>query len=472
MPTMRWLIFGLLLVSFSNCQASYDIVHITEYMRHGARTTWINSLNLPFTKNLGVGNITGNGMRMHFVLGSQLRKNYPTVFTDTFKNTDFEIKSSSVYRCIMSAQSHLLGMYPLGLGEAFTLTSNDHKGQPPFAGLTETFVNASALPEAIRPFPYSVSSVETDYLFFPSMLKTCPTASKYSDDLNAKKIASYNYLITSLDSELKAAGFDPKKLYNKDNYTINLVSFLYDEMKSYFNYYGTYYQGVTEDLFNKMYRVANLNFKVLFPDEKMERLMSDGVARDIIDGLQAVVSGNSKLKFRMFSGHDTGLWNHMLRYNLTDEQCLVDKIQKGTSQRPCEDMPDFASTFVYELAKKNNLFYVRVLYNGQPIQVCDKNDDVYYCQFDTFKAKVKDLLFYNDGDKVDFCGNALAQNYKNNTSNHTGLKIAIIAVSCVLAISLAAIFYLMYITSKLHRKENVVGYHEVPSSAHNQTHDA
>lgn len=451
-----------LLVSPSLSQATYQVVHLTEYMRHGARTTWNNHLNLSFTKNLGTGNITANGMRMHFVLGSQVRKNYPTVFSNTFKNTDFEIKSSSIYRCIMSAQAHLLGMYPLGSGETYTLNSNDHKGLPPFAMLTETYVNSSALPESFRPFPFTVSSVETDYLFFPSMMSTCPTANKYSGDLNAKKIANYNYLVDKLDGDLKAAGFDPQKLYNKAKYDINLVSFLYDEMKSYFNYFGEYYQGITQDLYNQIYRITNLNFKVLFPDEKMERLMSDGVARDIIDGLQAVVDGKSKLKFRMFSGHDTGLWNHMLRYNLTDEQCLLDLIVNKTTPRPCEDMPDFASSFLYELATKNNQYYVRILYNGSPFKVCDKNEDNFYCLYDNFKAKVQELLFYNDGDKTDFCGNPLASNYKKNTSSHTDLKVSIGIVSLVLLMCLGTIFWLMYATSRLHRKD-VVTYHEVPN---------
>jgi hypothetical protein len=437
-------------------------------MRHGARTTWINSLNLPFTKNLGVGNITGNGMRMHFVLGSQLRKNYPGIFSNDFNNSDFEVKSSPVYRCIMSAQSHLLGMYPLGSGEVYTLSANDHKGVPPFEGMTETYVNTSALPDSFRPFPFLVSNVETDYLFFPSMLQTCPIASKYSNDLNLKKITSYNYLLTKLDGELKSAGFDPKKLYNKDNYDINLVAFLYDEMKSYYNYFGEYYQGVSQDLFNRIYRVANLNFKVLFPDEKMERLMSDGVARDLMDGLQAVVDGKSKLKFRMFSGHDTGLWNHMLRYNLTDEQCLLDQIVNGTTPRPCEDMPDFASSFLYELAKKNNQFYVRILYNGQPFKVCSENEDTYYCKFDTFKATVEDLLFYNEGDKIDFCGNSLARNYQQNTSNHTELKIAIGVVSSILLLSLGVVFWMMIATGKLHKKD-VTPYHAVPGSPQTRT---
>ena len=449
----------VLILGIGHCQTVFEIVHITEYMRHGARTTWTNNLNLSFTKDLGIGNITANGMRMHFVLGSQIRKNYPTIFGSAFNNTDVEVKSSSIYRCIESAQAHLLGMYPLGTGEAYTLSTSDSKGLPAFDGITETFVNASALPRAFRPFPYSVSSLQIDDHFFPSMFETCPIANKYSSELTKNKIATYGSLITQLDKDLKAIGLDPKNIFNTTNYNINSVALLYDEMKSYLNYFGQYYQGVTSDIFTRMYRIANLNFKLLFPDEKMERLLSDGVARDIVEGLQGVVSGTSQLKFRLFSGHDTGLFTHMLRYNLSDEQCLHDLVVNGTSSRPCRDIPDFASSFIYELAKKNDEYYVRILYNGEALKICDLNEGDLYCKFDNFKAMVVDKLYYNDGDKTGFCGNPLANTFKNNTSSHNDLKIAIGVAVSILVIALLAIIWLMFATSRLNK--HVTAYHPV-----------
>lgn len=83
--------------------ANYELVLLTEYVRHGARTTWKDSMKLPLTSLLGIGNITANGMRMHFILGSQLRLNYPTIFNDDFKPRDTEILCSSVNRVVQSA---------------------------------------------------------------------------------------------------------------------------------------------------------------------------------------------------------------------------------------------------------------------------------------------------------------------------------------------------------------------------------
>ena len=444
----------MLAIASQTTAATYNIVHLTEYVRHGARTTWSNHMNLPFTKVLGTGNITANGMRMHFILGSQLRKNYPMIFDDKYNPTDVQVQSSSVYRCIMSAMSHLMGTYPLGTGDKFTLQNGDQKGLPPWENLQASFSNDSALPQAFRPFPYSVLSEQIDYMFFPSMLKSCPNANQYGQKLTNEKVAKYSYLVKSIGEELNAAGYNSKKFYNEE-WTVNTVSYLYDEFKSYFNYYGKLYGGISQDLFDRMFRIANLNFKFLFADEKMERLMSDAVARDIIAGMDDKIAGTSKLRFRLFAGHDTGVFNHMLRFNLTDEQCMLDLIEKGKTTRRCEDIPDFASSFLYELATDiNGKYFVKVLLNGKPFQVCDK-DDQFYCDYATFKAKMSEMLFYDAEDKLDFCANPLAQTFDHNNSNHSDIKILIYAVTGILVLSLVAVVFLIRMTSNIDKMTDV-----------------
>jgi hypothetical protein len=103
---------------------------ISELLRHGARTPVRRGAikpSAPFYKEIeevGYGNLTGNGQHMHMLLGMQLKKEYPQLFdpeSSSFhsyqsplyrtmtkpkiNNSQYELHSSHVLRCILSAQS-------------------------------------------------------------------------------------------------------------------------------------------------------------------------------------------------------------------------------------------------------------------------------------------------------------------------------------------------------------------------------
>ena len=425
-------------------QSPYRIVHLTEFVRHGARTTCNNLLNLNMTKSLGEGNLTANGIRMHFVLGSQLRKNYPEIFGGEFKPKDVEVKSSPVYRCIQSAMSHLMGVFPLGTGDIYTLAENDDKGLPPWNNLEENYSNVSALPRAFRPFPYSVLSPEIDDLFFPSLSTACPNAD-FERSMNLKqKSKLYEYLIKDITKELEGIGIDPA-LLSADKWTISLVAQVYDEFKSYLNYHGTRYPGISDALQAKMEIISTLNFKLYIPTEKFERLMSDSLLRDIIKGMDDRLSGESQATYRLLSGHDDGIFAHMLRYGLTSEACLVSMCATGTYVGTCHLRPDFASSFVYELAVDGKgVYYARLLFDGKPIRVCEHDEG--YCQYEMFRAAVVEKLFYSENDKKEFCGNPMIMNYEINKDENQVVKVLILIIAGILVISLCAIAILIILT--------------------------
>lgn len=435
-------VFALGLVANAVCQSQYEVVHLTEYMRHGARTTWRNSLNSDLTKEFGVGNLTANGMRMHYVLGLQLRKNYPSIFQPEFNNRAFEHYSSSVYRTMESAASQFMGLYPLGTGEKFHLPSDSVVGLPPFEGAKADYINDFALPHGYRPLPYIIESPELDTVFFPSMYHYCPNAQKYQQKIQAEKMAKYKPLISDLAQKVTELGYDPKTYFQSDSYNIDTLSFFFDEAKVYYNYKGTYMNDMSPDLLQKLAIDTNLNYAWLFPDEKLQRLISDGIARKIVAGMETFISGKSHVTFRMFSGHDTGMFANLLRFGMTNEDCLLQKLQ-GKKVENCEDVPEFASSFLYELNKKNDQYFVRMLYNGKPVKICSKNQDDFYCTFDDFKAVLQEKLYYNDNDRVEFCGNPESVINKENEDPHFGLKLLIYICVGILLLSLVG-FGLIY----------------------------
>lgn len=418
---MNWLanclsvVFSLL-VSVTMQQNLYEVVHVTSYIRHGARTTWLNTLNFSFTQELGQGNLTANGLRMLYVLGAQLKNDYSKLLDLERVNwNQVEVYSSSLGRAVESAYSVLLGAFPLGVGDTVSVAQTSSRVLPPFKNLTVSFTNESSLPLGFKPFPMNVNSPEIDLMFIPSFGSTCPDANSYTNRENLKLHNQYNNLVFGLSDEIKEAGWDPEPLFNQKNWTIDKIALLYDEMKSYQNYYGRHHPKMNEQLFRKLFQVANINFNFLYPDEKITRLFSDGVARKILAGLVTVANKTkpSPVRFRLFSGHDTGMYAHMLLMGMTSLDCNIDWFKRGSSHMSgCEVLPDFASSFIYEVSKRSGAFFVRVLYNGKSVQICDRVQDDNYCWIEEFVNKYKKMMFYEYGDLYDFCGTTYYKSYK------------------------------------------------------------
>lgn len=452
------LVILLCLVALAVCQSPYQVVHLSEYMRHGARTTWKNSLNSTLTQELGIGNLTGNGVRMHYVLGTQLRKDYPSLFNDEYNYKDFDILSSPVYRTIQSASSQLLALYPLGTGEKYTLPSDSNLGLPPFAGAAKDFESEFALPHGYRPIPYTVENPELDMDFFPSLYHYCPNAEKYEINLALKKLEQYKNkpIIQNLREQMIALGFDSKAIYGTETWNVDTMSYIYDEAKSIYNYNLTYLGNMTAEYFRQIELDNNLNYAWLFADEKLERFISDGIARRLVNGLEAIVNNKSQVKFRMFSGHDTGIFAHMLRLNLTNEECILKKLHNESSVENCQDVPEFAATMLYELNKKGDQYYVRSLFNGKPFKVCETNEDEYYCLFKDFKATIQQKLYYQQNDRIEFCGNTEAVTNKDNEDEHFGFKVGIYICCALLVVALIAFGWIYFQIRKL--QEDSEGY--------------
>lgn len=107
---------------------------VHEIFRHGARASnkvpypSIESVkdNLkdniePEKKNTyftnGLGMLTASGMRQHYLLGTKVRKDYVEkhrLINGTYNVTEIYIQSTQVPRTIQSAQSQLMGIFPLG----------------------------------------------------------------------------------------------------------------------------------------------------------------------------------------------------------------------------------------------------------------------------------------------------------------------------------------------------------------------
>lgn len=398
----------LLVSGTSAADDGYKIVQVSEYCRHGARTTWYTpNLNLDLTQKYGIGILTPNGMRMHYLLGAQIRKNYESLFGTvednkvTFK--DIEVFASAKARSELSAVSQMTGLFPFGLGSEVSTPDQAKYFSPPFANFSVKVKGNDALPKKFYPIPISINDQAKDMLFFGSYADSCPAANAYSKQWNQGEYKKYDYLIQDLAKELEVNGFSAKKMYNLDKWDINQLALFSDEIMTYENYHGKKYMDMDDKLFEKVFHAHNVKFTSEFNNSNICRMRADGVARGIIEGMDAFVNGNKDKKmFRFYSGHDTGVFAHMLLLGLSNLQCLIDMLQQKPVQGLCEYIPGFASQFLYELSQKDDKYYVRVLWNGKPFEVCK---DKVQCPYDEFKTVYSEKVFMGTDDFIDFCGN-------------------------------------------------------------------
>jgi hypothetical protein len=452
-----WLL-ALLVLSSVSCQETFTVKHVAEYCRHGARTTWYSpNLNLDLTQKLGTGALTPNGHRMQYLLGAQIRKNYESLFGPatplgnklTFK--DVEVFASDKARSQLSAISQMAGVLPFGLGG--DVTGQDAKWYtPPFANFSSTTEGTASLPERFYPVPLIVNHKDNDMLFFGDYGGSCPKAAQYGSNFEKQQYAKYDYLIADLHDELEKKGYSAQKLYNISKWDINRLALFSDEIITYENYHGKKYDDIEESLFEKVFLAHNVKFTSEFNDSKIVRMRSDAVARSIIAGMDKVVANSSDAKaFRLFSGHDTGTYAHMLLLGLTSLECLVNKTSGVPVTGRCEYIPDFASQFLYELVTNSKQeYFVRVLFNGDAIEICNGKK---YCPYAEFKKTFADKLYMDPEEFLQFCGNpyllAAATNSTKTLIKPFKISLVLIIGSIIIAI-LAVMVALKYRQIKHH----------------------
>jgi hypothetical protein len=136
----------------------YEVVMVTEVYRHGVTTPKAGNLfNENYIKILGNDILTSKGQRQQYNLGRSLREKYSKLFEEIDRKYthQFEVKvySNSKPKCVRSAISHNLGLFPGG----------------------KKFEQKVVLPVSI---PLISPSPDKDMMFFTGLQFLCPMAWK------------------------------------------------------------------------------------------------------------------------------------------------------------------------------------------------------------------------------------------------------------------------------------------------------
>lgn len=402
-----------LLIEFNKSK----LLFVLEVFRHGAREPLKDYWNAKDFKHWG--ELTGVGMRQHYNLGTFLREIYIKKYkflSEEYDPYEIYVRSTDVNRTIQSAESHLLGLFPLGTGPKLPNNLDPLFENPPFL---KSFLNLkhhkSALPAKFQPVPLhilpesedKVLAPTNDNCLAPSIFWEMAINSPYYKNIS-EKYKSTTYLLGKIlnmsDNQIK-------------NLSLQNVHDIYDVFICDL-YAAMPLPDISLDLWQNLTIIYNLvKFYDLTGNIDALKFYVTPFFNEVLESLSLKVTGKTKkLKWKMYSAHDTIMTIIMGALNLTNYQCLEDKIITGQSTSlNCETVPEFAANLIIELhrEKESEEKYVKVRYNGNYVYLCEKKKNK--CSYDEFILRLKNYLV--DFDKI--CnGGSNFNNFSSLKSSH------------------------------------------------------
>ena len=406
----------LMLLLFGAAIAS-EPVFLLAYSRHGARTglTYFPDKFNPAHAAIPRYELTANGLRMHFVLGREIRKRYPSIFDNKDKPFDMHnmsILASYIERTQISALAQAYGILGTDYKYPGQVSSDPAAWTPPFAGFDVEFAEKDqVVPHNIPLVPLKAVPYEHSPLFISE--SNCP-GYKPIFDANMHKINDkYASKIGDVVQALDKAEIFPQKYYGKPSWTFDLVAYLRSDSECYEYYYGFLPPEIPADAQEKMRRLHYLHLAAQHSEPTIKDVAADPMGREILGSLESFIEDpTGKPVFKMYLGHDGGLLAHQLKFNLNTETCLEQELS-GIEERNCDDTPGFASSFMYEVHYFGFKHYVKVLWNGKPVRFCLVEEMDNLCEWSVFKKRYQEYFFMDEQKFDNLCQNPkLEKNYK------------------------------------------------------------
>ena len=328
--------------------ANEQLIFALDLIRHGARTANDDLPNAPHIWSEGKGQLTALGMQQAYQLGLIFNQRYKVdnqLLPMNYQANTIYIRSTDYDRTLMSAQSVLMGLYPLGTGPALPDTT-------------------PALPSNFQPIPIHTIPAAQDGAFLIDL-----SSSEISDLLN-------NYVYTRADWKAKSAELEVH--YNRWSQLTGLnietmfdVLILGDILHTYVVHDIPLPVGLTQDEAIKIIEAGDWIFATLFKPQQIGDVAGKPALQKIMGYIQQAVKQKAKTKFILLSAHDVTTLGVM-----------------SALHTPLDSSPSYASDLNFSLYQsESDNYFVKVTYNNMPVNIpgCDSN----VCQLKQLVEKAK-----------------------------------------------------------------------------------
>lgn len=318
--SIRFLLFlGLVITTFS-ASASYHLLMSVVVIRHGDRTPIKAIINDPYPWQPGLGKLTGEGIQQEYSLGKSLRKKYiikDHLLPSKYDLSKIYVRSTDYDRTLMSAESLLYGLYPLGTGPE------------------------QGTPKRYQPIPIHTVAINDDKLLatdnkqhMHKLFKQYVFNSKYWQDLEAQVAPYYTKWQT-------ATGLPIKNL-------LHLIT-LADNLNVRALHHIPLPSGITAEDAKLILSTSKQAFPFLFNPHPVGKAYSMQIINAIKQHFDKAKAYKQPLKFVLYSAHDSTLMG------------LLSALRVPTSK-----IPHYASLIAFDLYQEDSQkLMVRVSYNGK-----------------------------------------------------------------------------------------------------------
>jgi lysosomal acid phosphatase len=324
--------FALFVLFISSSAFAQDkMIFAVDVIRHGDRTPAQKIPKSPYPWQQGLGELTALGMQQEYQLGQQFRKKYVDEYhllPEHFAAQTVFVRSTDMNRTLMSAESVLLGLYPLNTGPKIS---------------TQT-----ALPEGYQPIPIHTVAKQRETLLIPDEDKEKYDAllKKYifsQESWQAKNSSlKKKFRIWSQVTGMKISSLDELNLLSDNLFIRQLHNIPYPA-------------GISVAEAEEMISVGRWSMVAKFKSREMDRVTSHELLQKIMTYMQQASQQKTPLKYVLFSAHDSTIMSLM-----------------GALGVPLADIPHYAADLNFALFQNAaNQFYIRVTYNGEPVRIPD-----------------------------------------------------------------------------------------------------
>lgn len=318
--------------------ANEKLVFALDLVRHGDRTASDDLPAAPHQWMEGEGQLTALGMQQEYQLGLKLHQRYMVdnrLLSSSYQPNTIYVRSTDYDRTIMSAQSLLFGLYPLGTGPASPKSS-----QP-------------ALPSGFQPVPIHTVAVSQD-----SALLIDISSKKITDMIN-------RYVYSSTEWKAKSAELETQYQRWSQLTGVNVASMydvlsLSDTVRAYINHDVTLPNGLSNDEAKKIIEAGDWIYASLLKPKEVGDIAGKPALQKIVFYLQQAAEKKSKTKFVLISAHDVTTMGVM-----------------SALHAPLDTVPTYAADLNFSLYESGSgNYYVKVTYNDNPVNVPGCQGDV------------------------------------------------------------------------------------------------
>ena len=360
-------------------------------------------------------------MRQTYILGREMRKRYverENLLSKKYKNKELYVRSTASSRALQSASSHLYGLYPLGTGLEIDQNYPLDIAVPPYQNLTLDIphMGYDALPRKFQPI--EIHSLDQDKDMLLNYGNICPTFKILRDQqLSSQQLKDLNNEFPETLSQLRTIF----KIDKSDNWNVSSVGRYVTNIYADIYKNNPWPEGLTSDLWKNMTFIKGLERQyVELGTDNQRKFMGTPLFAEILRYfVEKINNPESDLKYVFFSGHYLTLTPLMVGLNITNFECLMNKLHNVTDDHlNCENgYPIYASQILIELHSRifqdgTKKYFVKVIFNGKEMNICEKG--VFECEFSDFNKRIKKEIILDNFDKVCYDSNAFQRKTDEN----------------------------------------------------------